>query len=239
MPTPALTVLDEDRHAWFAGRTRAILAYLDLAFPPDETGIGGARDRLVLDVGSGAGNMAHHLAHYGRVIGLDSNPRPLAVAAQRGLEACRGGGDCLPFADASFDLVYAGSVFTHLSELADAWLLELLRITEPGGLLYLTVHDQGSIEFCRQKDPESLSRALTGFAWPAETEARFRTWSDALGTDLQGFTIGRGYLAQVFYDRDAIVGHWGRYADVVEVVPNAFAFHQTAIVLRCRDDRSG
>ena len=69
------------------------------------------------------------------------------------------------------------------------------------------------------------------------TEARFRAWSDALGTDLQGFTIGRGYLAQVFYDRDAIVGHWGRYADVVEVVPDAFAFHQTAIVLRRRDDR--
>ena len=29
MPTPVLTVLEEDRHAWFAGRTRAILTYLD------------------------------------------------------------------------------------------------------------------------------------------------------------------------------------------------------------------
>ena len=27
--TPMLTVLDEDRHWWFASRTRAILAYLD------------------------------------------------------------------------------------------------------------------------------------------------------------------------------------------------------------------
>ena len=71
------------------------------------------------------------------------------------------------------------------------------------------LHDQASIEFCRQKDPESLSRALTGFAWSAETEARFRPWSEALGSELQGFTIGRGYLSQVFYDRDAILPHWG------------------------------
>ena len=138
MPTPALTVLDEDRHAWFAGRTRAILAYLDLAFPPDETGIGGARDRLVLDVGSGAGNMAHHLAHYGRVIGLDSNPRPLAVAAQRGLEACRGGGDCLPFADASFDLVALLDTVEHIPDEFGV-LAEVRRVLKPGGALIVTV----------------------------------------------------------------------------------------------------
>src|SRR5262249_14830477 len=29
----------------------------------------------------------------------------------------------LPFEDDSFDVVYCGSVFTHMSELADAWLL--------------------------------------------------------------------------------------------------------------------
>ena len=53
-----LTVLEEDRHAWFAGRTRAILKYLDLEMEPARPG----SPRRVLDIGSGAGNMAHHLA---------------------------------------------------------------------------------------------------------------------------------------------------------------------------------
>jgi hypothetical protein len=34
----------------------------------------------------------------------------------------------LPFEDGYFNLVYCGSVFTHISDLADAWLLELKRI---------------------------------------------------------------------------------------------------------------
>jgi ubiquinone/menaquinone biosynthesis C-methylase UbiE len=38
----------------------------------------------------------------------------------------------LPFEDGYFDLIYCGSVFTHISDLADAWLLELKRIMRPG-----------------------------------------------------------------------------------------------------------
>ena len=74
MQTPVLTVLEEDKHAWFAGRTRAILKYLDLEMVPRKSGV----KRTVLDVGGGAGNMAHHLAHYGDVISVDYSPRPLA-----------------------------------------------------------------------------------------------------------------------------------------------------------------
>jgi SAM-dependent methyltransferase len=49
----------------------------------------------------------------------------------------------LPFPDASFDFVYAFSVFTHLSvELAQSWLAELRRVTKPGALIWFTVHGQ-------------------------------------------------------------------------------------------------
>ena len=101
MSTPVLTVLEEDRHAWFAGRTRAILKYLDAELGPAEPG----DDRTVLDIGGGAGNMAHHLAHYGNVVGLDYSARPLSVAAQRALDVCQGFGNRLPFADDQFDLI--------------------------------------------------------------------------------------------------------------------------------------
>ena len=134
MPTPVLTVLEEDRHAWFAGRTRAIQTYLDaeLGPRPAET------ERLVLDLGAGAGNMAHHLAHYGRVIGIDNNPRPLAVAAQRALDVAQSLGDQLPFADDSFDVVALLDTVEHIPDELGVFN-ECRRVLKPGGLLIVTV----------------------------------------------------------------------------------------------------
>jgi ubiquinone/menaquinone biosynthesis C-methylase UbiE len=102
-----LTVLDEDRHWWFATRTRAILAYLDRY-------VGPGQGRRVLDVGCGAANMTHHLRHYGVVIGVDSNPKPLEIARERGLEAYQGSADDLPFEDGTFDLVTLLDTVEHV-----------------------------------------------------------------------------------------------------------------------------
>ncbi len=47
----------------------------------------------------------------------------------------------LPFPDATFDLTYAVSVFTHLPKRMErAWLRELTRVTKPGGYLLLTTN---------------------------------------------------------------------------------------------------
>ena len=132
-PAPLLTVLEEDKHAWFAGRTRAIQKYLDA-----ELGTAGAADRLVLDVGSGAGNMAHHLAHYGHVIGLDNNMRPLAVADQRDVKVCQSIGDNMPFDDNSFDLVTLLDTVEHIPDEFGVFA-ECLRVLKPGGKLMVTV----------------------------------------------------------------------------------------------------
>jgi len=49
----------------------------------------------------------------------------------------------LPYADASFDRVFAVSVFTHLSEeYQRAWANELQRILKPGGVLLLSVYGE-------------------------------------------------------------------------------------------------
>jgi hypothetical protein len=37
-------------------------------------------------------------------------------------------------------LVYALSVFTHIDEFEIAWLCELRRVLQPGGIAYITVH---------------------------------------------------------------------------------------------------
>lgn len=47
----------------------------------------------------------------------------------------------LPLSENTFDVVYAFSVFTHLSEAAQlAWARELCRVLKPGGLLICTTH---------------------------------------------------------------------------------------------------
>jgi len=49
----------------------------------------------------------------------------------------------LEYADNSFDLVYAFSIFTHLSaDLQTAWIDELTRVIAPGGYLIITVHGE-------------------------------------------------------------------------------------------------
>ncbi len=50
----------------------------------------------------------------------------------------------LPFDNDSVDLIYAISIFTHLSESAhDDWLNELHRVLRPNGVLFLTLHGDG------------------------------------------------------------------------------------------------
>ncbi|MEM7539915.1 MAG: methyltransferase domain-containing protein, partial [Chloroflexota bacterium] len=136
--TPVLTVLEEDRHAWFAGRTRAILKYLDAELGISSQPKAAPYQRKLLDLGSGAGNMAHHLAQYGTVIGLDSNPRPLGVAEARGLTACQSMGDMLPFADDEFDVVALLDTVEHIPDEFGVFN-ECLRVLKPGGKLLVTV----------------------------------------------------------------------------------------------------
>ena len=60
-----------------------------------------------------------------------------------GVFAVNGSIPPLPFPDNSFDLIYAVSVFTHLSEEHQrAWLPELRRILRPGGRLLLSFHSR-------------------------------------------------------------------------------------------------
>ena len=132
MPTTNMQiVLEEDKHWWFASRTRAILGLLDRFLPSDP-------QRLVLDIGCGAGNMAHHLAHYGRVTGVDPNPKPLRVAQARGLDVREGSADALPFAEASFGLVALLDTVEHVPNEAGVFA-ECFRVLRPGGHLLITV----------------------------------------------------------------------------------------------------
>ena len=64
----------------------------------------------------------------------------------------------LPFEDRSFGLVYCGSLFTHIDDLAEAWLAELHRVLRPGGRLYFSIHDQHSVRILEgEGDPAAYA----------------------------------------------------------------------------------
>jgi 2-polyprenyl-3-methyl-5-hydroxy-6-metoxy-1,4-benzoquinol methylase len=102
----------------------------------------------ILDFGCGCGRVLRHLHSLDqtRICGTDYNPHLI--------EWCRAN---LPFGhfqvnrlapplnyiDAEFDLVYALSVFTHLTEtLQFQWMNELSRLVKPGGYLMLSTHGE-------------------------------------------------------------------------------------------------
>lgn len=127
----------------------------------------------------------------------------------------------LPFPDGYFGLVYAGSVFTHIADLAEAWLLEVRRIIRRGGIAYLTIHDRAAAE--RMMTPIYEQKAFL----PEMLEA-YGGLPDDLGLlalDRWPETGG----TQVFYSHD-----WWREAltpmfDILDIIEGAYGY-QTAFV---------
>jgi SAM-dependent methyltransferase len=124
--------IQEDFHWWFASRVRALHAVMAPLLPRTP-------DFRLLDLGCGAGNMMHHLSHYGQVKGLEIDERPVKVARERGYDV-----DLfdvtrpMPFEANTFDAITALDVIEHnqddLAILADSF-----RVLKPGGHIIITV----------------------------------------------------------------------------------------------------
>jgi SAM-dependent methyltransferase len=108
----------------------------------DAAGIG--RGERVLDVGCGTGAMTREAARRagaeGRVVGLDLNPRMLAVAERVApeIEWRQGDAGNLPFEDAAFDVVASQFALMFCPDPACA-LREMWRVLAPGGRLAVAV----------------------------------------------------------------------------------------------------
>lgn len=106
----------------------------------------------ILDFGCACGRVARHWQGLAgpRIYGTDYNPK-LVEWCQANLPfgdfSANGLAPPLRYADESFDLVYAVSVFTHMPEdLGLAWVAELRRVLRPGGYLLFTTAATGYVE---------------------------------------------------------------------------------------------
>lgn len=99
----------------------------------------------VLDVGCGTGTltlMAKRAAPAAEVIGIDGDPKILAIArAKAGHEAVQfdeGLATALPYPDASFDRILTSLVLHHLTTAdKERAFAEMLRVLRPGGELHI------------------------------------------------------------------------------------------------------
>ena len=186
----------------------------------------------VLDFGCAEGRMLRFFPRTddSELWGVDVNAERIAWAQQHLAPPFRFAATTtaphLPFEDNYFDLVYCLSVFTHISDLADAWFLELLRILRPGGHLYVTVHDEHSIELLlgRYRHHET-------HRYLVDLLEQFDQRTDVLSRDWGYFAILADPAAQIFYNSDYLVAKWSLFAQFLAVEPEASEY-QTAVLLR-------
>ncbi len=112
----------------------------------------------------------------------------------------------------SFDLIYAISVFTHLTDGSIPWLLELHRLLKPGGLLIATYIGQWNYEI------------ITGQPWD-DSRVGMNALRHTLSWDLGGPVV----LMSDWWVRE----HWGRAFDLIDLKPQVH--NQSWPLLRKRE----
>jgi SAM-dependent methyltransferase len=188
------------------------------------------RGMRILDFGCGAGRMIRWLdefSSHGEVWGTDISAEHIVWCTQHLAPPFHFLVNTilphLPFEDRYFDVVYAGSVFTHIDDLAQTWFLELRRVLRAGGKLYVTIHDRHSIE-------------LLTHAWPwrevpfAEFLRQNQDYTEFAHTNFAMFTLGRATASQVFYDVESLCERLHGLFKVLSITEEAYGY-QTAVLL--------
>jgi SAM-dependent methyltransferase len=189
--------------------------------------------KSVLDFGCGCGRIMRWLDDLPRTVslhGVDIDAQAISWAAQHIPFARFSVNQELPpleFEDGYFDLVFNHSVFTHLPEsYQDAWLAELNRVTNPQGLVLLTVG--GELPFA-------------GF---------LKTWRDALADTGPYERMYRedgivyiehdnweggpfpGFYHSAFHAPWYVFEHWSRFLDVKAYIVRGSLDFQDLLVLQ-------
>jgi SAM-dependent methyltransferase len=188
------------------------------------TGRGIEGYRRILDWGCGCGRLLRHMSGLSTALitGVDVDEDNLSWCAKN-----------LPFAAtqsvplhpptplpaASFELIIGISIFTHLSEDVQLeWLEELRRLAAPGGILLMSVH--GPVATAQRNDL---------LLWQHVEKHGF---ADGHSHDLDDVLAESDYYRNTYHSHSYIRSTWGRFFDVVEIVPACIGNVQDLVVLR-------
>jgi SAM-dependent methyltransferase len=163
--------------------------------------------KRALDFGSGAGRVLRHfhdLVPHNEFWGCDIHRESIEwleanLAPMRGVTCTHAPG--LPLADGSFDLIWATSVFTHLTDHWSGWLLELHRLLAPGGVLIATFLG------------EAMSEAIASEPWDDARVGMNVTAYD------ESFDVGGPNVLMSPWWIDA---RWSRAFEILRIEPSGF-----------------
>jgi SAM-dependent methyltransferase len=172
---------------WFLQSGRAAYDAITAHVPLDG-------NESILDFGCGCGRVTRYWADFnGSVAGSDVSSKAIDWCRENlGFASFLRNGLApgLDIEDASFDLVYALSVFTHLTdELQLAWRDELYRVLRPGGRLLITTHGRSYLPKLEPDEREQFERG--------ELVVR---WAEIPGTNLCSAYHPERYLRETFAD---------------------------------------
>ena len=124
-------------HHWGWNNAQEIAHYIQQYAPVESP--------QILEWGCGLGRIASHLVQDHAYTGVDIDRSSIAWCAEhlQGRFTVNNPNPPLPFPNDSWDVVFAVSIFTHLSEKAHlAWRDEIFRVLKPGGVFIFTVHGE-------------------------------------------------------------------------------------------------
>jgi SAM-dependent methyltransferase len=161
--------------------------------------------KRVLDFGSGAGRTLRHFvpeAESAELWGADIDGASIDWLRKNLCPPLHAwhcpGWPPLGLEHGSFDLIWAISVFTHLTDNSSAWLLELHRLLAPGGLLMATYMGRWNSEFFA-REPWEENRVGRNVLH------RSQDWGSG----------GPAVLMSDWW----VSEHWGRAFEILEVAP--------------------
>jgi SAM-dependent methyltransferase len=191
----------------------------------------------VLDFGSGCGRIMLWLQHLSETCdlhGVDIDARAIGWAQDNMPWATFKVNQPLPpldYADATFDLVFNHSVFTHIDEeYQDQWLAELQRVVKPDGLVLLTVHGEHAFMVFEEN-------VMKGGGDPSVIRAELGRKGISFIHD-DAFTGGPfpDFYHSTFHAPWYVWEHWGRYFEIAAYVVRGSMGFQDFVLLRRRPE---
>lgn len=192
----------------------------------------------IFDFGCASGRVIRHFATHGsqsEIWGSDINARHIRWLSefmpQNVIPIANHCIPSIPIPDNSMDLVSAFSVFTHIDTFETCWLAELRRILKPGGIAYLTVHNEDTWNLLKDEIGNEKNRLVQSMI---STDPSFA--DKLLGPLPDGRTVVRitdlgPYRSQVFHSNKYLRTVWGRFFELLEILPTHH-IRQTVLVLR-------